>query len=1069
MIPLPVVSDDMLSAFLACRFKGYLKLTAQAGEPSDYQRLQDRLDADYRAAALSHPPARPGRPRKDPRPADAAWPPRTDVCLSADGVTCRIDGLEPAVVGHEPLLCVRRDRVTRADRVRLGFQAGVLGRTQGVDPRAGTVVHGPKHARMRVALGPLIAGARAAVEQLTTLAAAPEPPRAVLNRHCPDCEFRAQCRAAAVERDDLSLLSGVSDKELARLHRNGVFTVTQYAYTFRPGRVRRASKAAFRKHDPALQALAVRDKTIFVVQRPALPEAKAQVYLDVEGLAGPDWYYLIGLLIVDGDAARRVSLWADGPADEARVWAAFLAEIARLGDDFALLHYGSYDARFLRRMAERHGGDPAVLARLEERAVNVLSLVHGRVYFPVYANGLKDVAGCLGFRWATPEPSGRQAVVWRDRWEAARDPANKDQLLTYNQDDCAALRRVADALRAIAGYTGVGGDGAPPVAEAGDVKAPKRHKFGDPDYVVPEFNRIVRCAYFDYQRDKVLFRTSPAVRTAVRRTRRPVRPSPVNRDETFPRPKACPQCGSDDLRVRGNHHKTLVDLKAVGGGLKRWVTRRRAKSYRCRGCGHDILPWDDCGPGRHQKYGWTVCGLAAYATVALRVTTEAAADVLGDLFGVPMRRAVVTHLRGLAADRYLGTYEAILAGLRAGPVVHADETWAQIKRPSKRGYVWVFANPTAAAYVYAPSREADTARDALAGFKGVLVTDFYAGYEGLDCPQQKCLVHLVRDLNDELVRHPFDEGLKGLAAGFSALMQAVVGTIDRHGLRAHFLGKHKRDVDQFYARHVDVAGGSEAAGQFRKRLARWRPKLFTFLDHDGVPWNNNNAENAVKRWVTRRKAMGGTAALNEKGLRDFLVLLSIYQTLRYRGLNFWQFLRSGETDIDEFTCRRGQASAPSPRPRSAPRHADPDLASLVQAWPTLLEPIRAGILAMVRAPGGRMGSPAEPARRETSPRRSQLDSCFVERGTFLLKRLHRAAVIELFPWGTAFSGKPAPKHAKERPDGMKLAHHYQALLDSGKFENRAALARHLGVSRARVTQVLRRLNTSSATVGQSDG
>jgi Mn-dependent DtxR family transcriptional regulator len=40
---------------------------------------------------------------------------------------------------------------------------------------------------------------------------------------------------------------------------------------------------------------------------------------------------------------------------------------------------------------------------------------------------------------------------------------------------------------------------------------------------------------------------------------------------------------------------------------------------------------------------------------------------------------------------------------------------------------------------------------------------------------------------------------------------------------------------------------------------------------------------------------------------------------------------------------------------------------------------------------------------------------------------------------------------------MKLARHYQALLDSGKFEHRAALARHLGVSRARVTQVLNRL------------
>jgi Mn-dependent DtxR family transcriptional regulator len=55
-------------------------------------------------------------------------------------------------------------------------------------------------------------------------------------------------------------------------------------------------------------------------------------------------------------------------------------------------------------------------------------------------------------------------------------------------------------------------------------------------------------------------------------------------------------------------------------------------------------------------------------------------------------------------------------------------------------------------------------------------------------------------------------------------------------------------------------------------------------------------------------------------------------------------------------------------------------------------------------------------------------------------------------------GKLEPRSApKERRDPLKLARYYQSLLDSGKFENRAALARYLGVSRPRVTQVLRRL------------
>jgi hypothetical protein len=67
--------------------------------------------------------------------------------------------------------------------------------------------------------------------------------------------------------------------------------------------------------------------------------------------------------------------------------------------------------------------------------------------------------------------------------------------------------------------------------------------------------------------------------------------------------------------------------------------------------------------------------------------------------------------------------------------------------------------------------------------------------------------------------------------------------------------------------------------------------------------------------------------------------------------------------------------------------------------------------------------------------------------------------MALFPWNGYSDRKPDPKpDPKEHRDPLKLARYYQSLLDSGKFESRAALARYLGVSRPRVTQVLRRLN-----------
>jgi hypothetical protein len=49
--------------------------------------------------------------------------------------------------------------------------------------------------------------------------------------------------------------------------------------------------------------------------------------------------------------------------------------------------------------------------------------------------------------------------------------------------------------------------------------------------------------------------------------------------------------------------------------------------------------------------------------------------------------------------------------------------------------------------MYRPTREGDFLHDLLKNFKGVLVTDFYAAYDSLECPQQKCLIHLMRDMN----------------------------------------------------------------------------------------------------------------------------------------------------------------------------------------------------------------------------------------------------------------------------------------------------------------------------------
>ena len=158
----------------------------------------------------------------------------------------------------------------------------------------------------------------------------------------------------------------------------------------------------------------------------------------------------------------------------------------------------------------------------------------------------------------------------------------------------------------------------------------------------------------------------------------------------------------------------------------------------------------------------------------------------------------------------------------------------------------------------------------------------------------------MRDLNNDLMRNPYDVELKELAQEFALLLRPMIETIDRFGLKKRHLNKYKREVDRYYRKLAKSDAKSDIFVKYRVRFEKNRAKLFTFLDNDGVPWNNNNAEHAVKAFARIRHVLRGSST--EKGLRDYLVLLSICETCKARGINFFKFLRSRESDIDVFSA-----------------------------------------------------------------------------------------------------------------------------------------------------------------------
>src|SRR3984893_5233580 len=143
-----------------------------------------------------------------------------------------------------------------------------------------------------------------------------------------------------------------------------------------------------------------------------------------------------------------------------------------------------------------------------------------------------------------------------------------------------------------------------------------------------------------------------------------------------------------------------------------------------------------------------------------------------------------------------------------------------------------------------------------------------------------------------------------IALAFAVLLKPMVESIDRYGLKSRFLRKHLVAVDRFYRRIPELTLHSETALKFKERLEKNRDKLFTFLTFDGVPWNNNNAEHAVKPFAALRLTIEGITS--EKGIHDYLVLLSICETCKYMGVDFLDFLRSGEMDVHAVAQTRNQ-------------------------------------------------------------------------------------------------------------------------------------------------------------------
>ena len=149
------VTKEVIAAYLACKYKGHLKVSGEQGSPTEYELLLREIDKEVRLNAMDilvarHPGSVVDRsvdlsPTRltvgSPLILDAIYQ-HERLALTFDAIEKVEDASNAGAFHYIPIVYFGGERIRRAQRDKLGLFGLILGDMQGRQPSYGLIVHG---------------------------------------------------------------------------------------------------------------------------------------------------------------------------------------------------------------------------------------------------------------------------------------------------------------------------------------------------------------------------------------------------------------------------------------------------------------------------------------------------------------------------------------------------------------------------------------------------------------------------------------------------------------------------------------------------------------------------------------------------------------------------------------------------------------------------------------------------------------------------------------------------------------------------------------------------------------
>ena len=341
----------------------------------------------------------------------------------------------------------------------------------------------------------------------------------------------------------------------------------------------------------------------------------------------------------------------------------------------------------------------------------------------------------------------------------------------------------------------------------------------------------------------------------------------------------CPECRTQLSDVR--RHRRLVEDIVPSRVV---ATCYHTQSGYCPSCRRQVESRADDQPPaanlNQPQLGLEAMSTAAVMRVCYRLPLRQISRLFADLPGLSVAPSAVSKQIQRMGRWLEGYYDRLQLVLRAAGVVHADETGWRVD--GKNHYLWTLTSADHTLYHVDRSRGGKVIAELLGeAFGGTLVSDFYAVYDQFDCPQQKCVAHLLRELRDavaaqpELARHAFFRNCKSLIQSMLRLKKL------RRRLRSAEYQKRVKGLETRLANLGRKPWNQAEADRLAARLRKYGDRLTTFLHDARVEGTNNAAERALRPAVVMRKITGGNRS--EAGARAWAILASVMKTAQQQG------------------------------------------------------------------------------------------------------------------------------------------------------------------------------------------